>query len=233
MLKVELHAHTSDDPMDEIPHSTHQLIDRAFRLNYRALAITLHDKQLDIEPYVPYAAYRAITLIRGIERTIGGRHILLLNFSSASEAVSSFADLAQLKAREPQGLVVAPHPFFPIASALRNVMDQHADLIDAVEYNAMFTTVLDFNRHAEQWSRSHGKPMVGNGDVHRMRQLGSTFSMVHAEPDADAICDAIKKGRVALHAEPMRLGTAASIMWQLFIADLRKGRQRRGNGGTR
>lgn len=226
MLKVDLHTHTSDDPIDHIPHSTHELIDRAAKLHYRALAITLHDRQLDIEPYVAQAAYYSITLIPGIERTIEGRHVLLLNFSSATEAVHSFDDLAELKAREPGGLVVAPHPFFPSASSLRELMDRHADLFDAVEYNAMFTTLLDFNRHAEQWARAHGKPLVGNGDVHRMRQLGSTFSMVHAEPGADAICEAIKKGRVAIHAEPIPVGAAASIMWQLLAADLKKRWQR-------
>lgn len=226
MLKVELHAHTSDDPVDNIPHSTYQLIDRAFRLQYRAVAITLHDRQLDIHPYVSYAAYRSITLIPGIERTIEDRHILLLNFSRATEEVHSFEDLAELKAREPRGLVVAPHPFFPIASSLREEMDRYAALIDAVEYNAMFTTLLDFNRHAEQWARAHGKPLVGNGDVHRLRQLGSTFSVVHADPDANAICEAIKQGRVAVHAEPLSAGVAASIMWQLVTADFKKGRQR-------
>jgi predicted metal-dependent phosphoesterase TrpH len=232
MLKVDLHTHTSEDPVDDIPHSTHQLIDLAHRLHYRALAITLHDKQLDIQPYTSYADYRSITLIPGIERTLEGRHILLLNFSSATESVHSFEDLAELKAREPRGLVVAPHPFFPIASALRELMDRHANLIDAVEYNAMFTTLLDFNRHAEQWSRTNGKPMVGNGDVHRIRQLGSTYSIVHAEPDADAICDAVKKGWVTLHAEPMPAAAAASIMWQLFRADLKKRRQRPAMAGS-
>jgi predicted metal-dependent phosphoesterase TrpH len=226
VLKVELHTHTSDDPVDRIPHSTQELIDRAARLQYRALAITLHDRQLDIAPYVSQATYHSITLIPGIERTIEGRHVLLLNFSPASERVDSFDDLAELKGREPRGLVVAPHPFYPGGSSLRELMDRHADLFDAVEYNAMFTSLLDFNRHAEQWARTHGKPMVGNGDVHRMRQLGSTFSMVHAEPTADAICEAIKKGWVVIHTEPMPTAAAASVMLQLLSSDFRKSRHR-------
>ena len=226
MLKVELHTHTSDDPVDRIPHSTQELIDRAAKLQYRALAITLHDRQLDIAPYVAQAAYHSITLIPGIERTIEGRHVLLLNFSPASERVASFDDLAELKGREPRGLVVAPHPFYPGGSSLRELMDRHADLFDAVEYNAMFTTMLDFNRHAEQWANAHNKPMVGNGDVHRMRQLGSTFSMVHSEPTADAICAAIKKGWVVTHTDPMPVAAAAFIMCQLIASDFRKSRQR-------
>lgn len=148
MLKVELHAHTSDDPLDRIPHSTHALIDRAAALGYDALAVTLHNKQLDIAPYAEYPSARRIALIPGIEREIHGCHVLLLNFSTQSEQVRSFADLAQLRSRE-RGLVVAPHPFFPIRGLGRN-LTRHPELFDAVEYNAMYARSLNFNRAAER-----------------------------------------------------------------------------------
>jgi len=41
MLKVELHTHTADDPVDAIPHTTHQLIDHAAALGYDALMVTV------------------------------------------------------------------------------------------------------------------------------------------------------------------------------------------------
>ena len=226
MLKVELHAHTSDDPVDEIPHSTAQLIDRAAQLHYDGLAITLHDRQLDLRPFGSYAAERGVVLIPGIERTIEGRHVLLLNFSRATEDVHSFADLRRLKSRE-GGLVVAPHPFYPIGASLRGMIDRHRSLIDAVEYNAMFTSSLNFNRRAERWARAHGKPMVGNGDIHRLRQLDSTYSFVDAEPTADAICAAIKAGRVTVEARPLSVVSAAAIMGQIFGVDFEMGRLRR------
>jgi predicted metal-dependent phosphoesterase TrpH len=118
VLKVELHTHTADDPLDRIPYTATQLIDRAARLGYDALAITLHDRQLDLGPLRDYAAERHLVLIPGIERTIRGKHVLLLNFSAAAEQVQSFDDVRRLKAREP-GLVIAPHPFFPHPSCLR------------------------------------------------------------------------------------------------------------------
>ncbi|HET9362569.1 MAG TPA: PHP-associated domain-containing protein [Vicinamibacterales bacterium] len=220
MLKVELHTHTADDPVDLIPHSTHELIDRAAALGYQALALTLHNLQLDPRPFVSYAAERGVTLIPGIERTIEGRHVLLLNFSTRSMDVDSFEALARLKAREP-GLVVAPHPFFPMGNCLRDMMDRHADLFDAVECNAMYTSTLNFNEKAERWARERGKPMVGNGDVHRLRQLGTTWSMVDAEPTADAICDAIKAGRVRVESRPLSWVSAATTMSRLFSSDLR------------
>ena len=136
-LKTDLHIHTADDPADRIPYTTEALIDRAAELDFDALAITLHDRQLDPALHRAYARARGIVLIPGIERTIEGRHVLLLNFSRASESVQSFDDLARLKQRERAGLVIAPHPFFPAGSALRGWMHRHARLFDVVEeYNA-------------------------------------------------------------------------------------------------
>jgi len=211
MLKVELHSHTSDDPVDRVPYSSPELIDRAAALGYHALAVTLHDRQLDVRPLAPYAAERGIVLIPGIERTIGGKHVLLLNFSRAAEDVRSFDDLARLKRRE-AGLVVAPHPYFPAAHSLFGRLTRHADLFDAVEYNAMYTATLNFNLPAVRWAQARGKPMVGNGDVHRFAQFGTTYSLVEAEADADAICQAIRAGRVRVETRPLSWPTAVGVV---------------------
>ena len=211
MLKVELHTHTDDDPVDRVPHTIFELIDRAVSLGYHALAITLHDQQLDIRPFLPYAAERGLVLIPGVERTIQGRHVLLLNFAGGTDDVRTFSDLARLKSRA-TGLVVAPHPFFPAFSCLRGELDRHADLFDAVELNAMFTSTLNFNRRAERWAERHGKPVVGNCDVHQLRQLGTTYSLVDAAPNADAICEAIAAGRVRVESRPLTWVEAAGII---------------------
>lgn len=216
MLKVELHAHTADDPIDRIPYTSAELIDRAAALGYDALAITLHDRQLDLAPLTAQAAERGVVLIPGIERTIHGRHVLLLNFRHGAEDVHSFEDLARLKARQ-SGLVIAPHPFFPAPTCLRGLMDRHADLFDAVEYNGMFTPSLNFNRPAERWAQAHGKPLVGNGDVHRFAQLGTTFSFVDAERHPEAICAAIAAGRVTFEARPHSWAQAGRIIAELTL----------------
>src|SRR5215210_5152173 len=80
VLKVELHCHTDIDPLDRIPYSTRALIDYAARLKFDAIAITAHDKYFDPSVDADYARVRKVTLIAGIERTIQGKHVLLLNF---------------------------------------------------------------------------------------------------------------------------------------------------------
>ncbi len=217
MLKVELHTHTSDDPQDRIPYSTCALIDRAADLGYDGLAITLHDRKLDVRRFASYAAGRGIVLIPGIERTIEGRHVLLLNFPRGAEDVKSFGDVARLK-REARGIVIAPHPFFPAPHCLLGRMTQYAGLFDAVEYNAMYTASVNFNIPAERWARRHGTPMVGNADVHRLEQLGTTYSLVDADRDPASICEAIAAGRVRVVSRPLPWPTAARIFTSLVAS---------------
>ena len=132
MLKIELHTHTDEDPADLIDHSTRDLIDRAAALGYGALAITLHDRYFDPAPHAEYARGRGLVLMAGIERTIGSRHVLLINFPARVAAVRSFDDIAALK-QETTGLVVAPHPFYPIPSALGTDLDQFFDFMLPME----------------------------------------------------------------------------------------------------
>jgi len=220
MLKVELHVHTADDPVDYIPHSTADAIDRAADLGYDALAVTLHERQLDLGPYRARAEARGLVLIPGVERTIDGAHVLLLNFRAGAEQVRTFDDLARLRAREP-GLVIAPHPFFPAPSCLGRRLERHADLFDAVELNYFYTRWFDFNVPARRWAEAHGKPIVANTDVHSLVQLGPTYTLVDAPPNVDAICGAIRAGRVEARTEPISLAAAARHVVTLAGAFLR------------
>lgn len=219
MLKVELHAHTADDPRDCIPYDTIELIDRAAELGYQALAITLHDKQLDVLQIAAHARDRGLVIIPGIERTICGKHVLLLNFSRSAERVESFEDVRRLKARS-NGLVLAPHPFYPATCCLHGYLDRYADLFDAVELNAFYTRTIDFNRPAIKWAKAHGKAVVGNADVHRLEQLGTTYTLIDAAPHPTAICEAIRAGRVEVRTQPISLVQAARHLGKLLFGDL-------------
>jgi predicted metal-dependent phosphoesterase TrpH len=195
-------------------------VDRAAALDYKAVAITVHDRQVDVTRLAAYGRERGVVVIPGIERTICGKHVLMLNFPACAERVASFEELAQLRART-RGLVVAPHPFYPAPSCLRGLLDRYRDLFDAVELNAFYTRWIDFNQPALAWAKAHGKPVVGNADVHRLSQLGRTFSVIDAPPDAEAICDAIRAGRVEVRTEPLSVVEAATYFGSLMLSGLR------------
>ena len=216
MLKVELHTHTADDPQDDVPHSAIELIDRAATLGYDALAITLHDRQLDVRPCASYAKERGIVLLPGTERTIRGKHVLLINFRESVEQIQNFDELVAMKERS-GGLVIAPHPYYPARCCLHAVLDEYPALFDAVEVNAFYTSTINFNRAAVRWATKRAKPLVGNGDVHHLRQLGPTYSLVKSEPDAGAICDAVAAGRVEVRTKPLAWSTCARILGPMLL----------------
>ena len=217
MIKTELHAHTGLDPVDYIHHTTRELIDRAASLDYGALAVTLHNRYYDPAEDAAYARGKGVLLISGIERTIHGRHVLLLNYPPDCAAVGSFEDLRSLRQAHPRGLVIAPHAFYPTPSAIHEtLLERYADLIDAVEVNSMFTRWLNFNSRAEAWARRHAKPLVGNSDLHVLDQLGRTYSLVDAPPEVDAICEAVRAGRVEVRSSALSSVRAGWTMGRML-----------------
>jgi hypothetical protein len=62
--------------------------------------------------------------------------------------------------------------------------------------------------------------MVGNGDVHRLYQLGTCYSLVDAERTPDSICEAIRHGRVRVEARPLSTIRAAATIADLFGTDV-------------
>ena len=56
-----------------------------------------------------------------------------------------------------------------------------------------------------------------------LEQMGSTFTLVDAPAEPDAIVDAIRAGRVELRTTPMTMFRAASIFSRMVVAGL-KGR---------
>jgi predicted metal-dependent phosphoesterase TrpH len=217
MLKVELHAHTIHDRADRIRHGTRDLVEHAISLGYQALALTLHDIQRDNAADAAWARDRGFVLMSGVERTIEGAHVLLVNFpADLALRVRRFADVPALKAACPHGLVVVPHAFYPVGSAMGDRLDRHAAWVDAIEINSLYTRQLDFNARAVAWARAHGKPIVGNTDLHHLQQMGTTFTLVDAAPDPDAICDAIRTGRVEVRTTPLSpLRAAWFFSWMI------------------
>ena len=222
MLKVDLHLHTADDPLDRIAHSGIELVDRAADLGFGALAITLHDAQFADARLTAHARERGVVLIPGIERTIRGRHVLLLNFPVAAvERVRSMDDLARVKTSG-NGLVIAPHPFFPSDTCLGAALDAHAEAFDAVEWTYFWMRGLNFNARAARWAHARGKPLVGNSDLHDIRQFGRTYTLVDAPADPSAICEAVRAGRVELRTEPAPVVELARVFGGMLLRPQRR-----------
>lgn len=217
-LKVDLHIHTSEDKEDCICYSANDLVDAAVLDGFDALAITNHDKLTDDDDLRSYAAERGIVLIPGVEATVEGRHILLINMPYEEGRYQSFEDILHEKSES--SLVVAPHPYFPGSSCLNGRLEASPHLFDAVEVCHFYSEHLNFNKPAIRYARTHKLPMVANSDAHLLEQFGLAYSLVEAEKTADGIIQAIKAGRVEPVSQP--LSVARLIRIYLRVAAVKR-----------
>ena len=199
-LKADLHLHTAEDPCDRLSHTAKDLISKAADEVFDVLAITNHQCLTFNQRLSAYARERGILLIQGMEVNVRRRHVLLLNPPSGRK-VSDFSSLSAV--RRPDTLVIAPHPYFPNPRSLNGYLLKHLKLFDAIEYCHFYSDRINFNQKAIAVSRLHGVPLVGNSDTHFLRQLGTTYSLIHAERDPQSIFDAIRQGRIEIVSRPL------------------------------
>jgi len=200
MLKVDLHIHTAEDPMDShFKHDARQLIDRASELGFDVISITNHCKVTYTPELGRYARQRHVTLIPGCEAMIEGKHVLLYNITETERvSIRTFDDLRRLKAiRGKTMLVLAPHPGFPSKSSLRRrQVGGNADIFDAIERSQYGNGFLNLNRQAYRHSRRLDKPLVATSDAHSFRFFGNQYSFVDGQRSVQGVMDAVREGRV-------------------------------------
>jgi predicted metal-dependent phosphoesterase TrpH len=210
-LKVDLHIHTREDTEDRILYSAYELIDEAALRGFDALAITNHDTLTYSPELKLHAAERGIVLIPGVEATIGGKHVLLVNMPFQDGCYDSFEDILRQKAAD--NLVIAPHPYFPGPTCLDGQLEATPHLFDAIEYCHFYTYRIDFNRQAVRFAQKYQLPVIGNSDAHVLDQFGLAYSLVEAEKTPDAIIRAIKEGRVNPVSQPLSM----ALLMRIFI----------------
>jgi predicted metal-dependent phosphoesterase TrpH len=218
MLKVDFHTHTSDDPQDYINFSSEQLIDRAAHLGIDAVAITNHDVVTFSRELEEYAAERGVLLIPGVELTLSNKHVLVINpdFRRAPDS-RSLEDLAGI--RSSANLIIAPHPFYPGFKCLRSKLVEHSELFDAVEFSFYYNHLINRNKKAVRFARTHGKPLVGSSDSHNIWQIGTTYALVEAEKNIPSIISAVKDGKVQVSTVPLSLLTMMRVAVNFALGD--------------
>jgi predicted metal-dependent phosphoesterase TrpH len=202
-LKVDLHTHSADDPVEHIQYTSCELIDRAHLLGFDAISITNHNALLFSEYLRDYARERGIVLIPGAEISVQGKHVVILNADERIVQARSFKDLRRL--RTPAHMIVAPHPYFPAFSSLLGQLGKNIDVFDAIEFSWFYHSAINFNLFAVKTAARHGLPLLCTSDCHHFEKIGSAYSLVDAEKNAEAIIEAVKAGRVEMAANPLKL----------------------------
>jgi len=208
-LKVDFHLHTREDPHDFIAHDSYRLVDMMASKGYDAIAITNHDMFTWSDRLRDYAKERGVIVFRSVERTIRGRHVILVNFDGSLGDYRSLTDIS--RAKRPDNLVIAAHPYFPMPTASGFLLERRPEVFDAMEYCHYYVRNINFNKKAVIRSYTLGLPLVGNSDAHTVRQIGRTYSLVHSEKEPGAIIEAIKDNMVEVVSSPYKAATLLKI----------------------
>ncbi len=195
-LKANLHLHASDDTEDSINYSFIDALNEAQKLGFSVLTLTCHNTLVDKPEYHAEAERRSILFIPGIERTIEGKHVVILNPTAEVMRVRTFAELAAYKRAHPQIFIIAPHPYLGARYSLNDELFRHPSLFDAVEQTWFYSTFYNPNKKAAAAAARLSLPLIATSDTHDLRFLNVSYAEVEvAEQSIPALFAAIRNRR--------------------------------------
>lgn len=207
-LKANFHLHTADDPRDKLKYFLEEAVDCASAGGFDVLALTCHDKFAYKEEYADYAAGKNILLIPGIEATIEGRHVVVLNCDKKAEALKTFKELEIYKKENPGIFILAPHPFvvyYPVIS-LGKKFYENSDLFDAVELTIFSNRFFNFNKKAEKAALNCKKPLLATSDTHCLKYFERGYFFVDAkEKTIESVLNSVRSAAVKNVIAPLSL----------------------------
>ncbi len=201
-----------------IKHSAFQLIDHAAKLKFDVLALTLHEKIYFPKALQDYAKKRNILLIPGMEATVEGKHVLLINPPLTTQNPGTFAKLEKIK--EEGVFTIAAHPYYIRSYCLGDKVKEYKHLFNAVEHCHFYTNYLNRNKKAIAAAEECNKPMVANSDTHFFHQFNTNYTLVDAEKKTDAVLEVIRKNKHHLATRPLSTGEFSRIFGNIMLGNV-------------
>ena len=221
-IKIDLHIHTLDDPLDALDYSAHELLERARSLGFHVLAITLHDAVFDRPEVFADAASMGILLIPAAEMRLEGADVILLNVSAEDvKDLRTFDDLEALRARRgPSLFTIAPHPFYVLGGSIGEKLAERIDCFDAIELCHFWTRLINPNRRAVEMAERFRKPLIATSDAHQLHAFGSNYSSIPrpAELTVENVIEALRRGPLRLTNPPCTFVDLISTIYFVFVA---------------
>lgn len=192
MLKADLHVHSrfSKDSKSE----PREIVEAAVERSLDVLAVTDHDSLEGGRAVAEETAATGADLIvvPGQEVSTSQGHLLVLGVDEDAprgplEEVARWTHLRD-------GVCVAPHPFQKYRHGLGGWVLRSPEPVDGVEVCNSRRLIPLADRRAERLASRYRYPRIGGSDAHIPEMVGRVYTLVDAEPDADSVLDAIRRG---------------------------------------
>lgn len=191
--KASLHVHSLEDKSDGIKgskiikHNAKELIDKAYENDFKIISFTLHNYFFYPSEIQHYARKKGIFLIPGIEKSIEGKHILILGADKNSEKLKTWDDLKKYKNRNKSIITIAAHPFRAFGIGQKEI-DNYINLIDLFElswFDLPFNLIMrsHVNKKLKKIAEKFNKKCISTADVHHLDMLN--FSYVDVNIDGE------------------------------------------------
>jgi predicted metal-dependent phosphoesterase TrpH len=225
VLKVKacLHLHIQGDPIDNINYQFKDVVKKAVAENFKVLAVTAHDKIMYSKEMHELAAQNGILLIPGIEKTIEGKHVVILNCHQSAEQIESFKQLQEYKQTHDESFILAVHPFFYVSNCLKEKLEQYINLFDGIEFNYFYNNYLNPNKRALKIAKKYNKPVIGTSDVHLIEYFSNTYTSINVHNlTIPEVIDALKKNQLDITTKSFSILELIKILSKLVIAQFSK-----------
>jgi predicted metal-dependent phosphoesterase TrpH len=196
-VKADLHVHTiySSDSLI----TPKDLVFYAKRSGLTAVAITDHNT---VEGALKIAKETDFLIIPGVEVSSSNGHIIGLNLQDPIPKRLSPEETVD-RIHEAGGIAVACHPFALFKGSLGEHANGNFDAVETINASA-----FPFNRSvkkAQEIAKHFRMPSVAGTDAHYGPAIGYAYTLIDAEPQADAIARAIAKGLCQPFGKPVPL----------------------------
>lgn len=219
LYKTNLHFHTNDDPQKKIRYNFKEGIDEASRLGFEIIALTCQEKFVWSEEYRLYAEEKNILLVPGIEKSVGKKHVLVLNPVKEVEKVESFNDLERYRKNHPESLIIAPHPYFPLGFSLRKKLEKYIELFDAIELSWFYSKLINFNKRGLMISKIKNLPFIATSDTQVLEFIETSYAVLEMEEKTiPSLFKAIKEKKFKNITLPVNFWR--DMIWKMTIKQL-------------
>jgi predicted metal-dependent phosphoesterase TrpH len=186
-IKADLHVHTTFSKDSII--TPKELILYAKQVGLNAVAVTDHNS---LEGAFKIAKENDFLVIPGMEVSSIHGHIVALNVAERVPRDLSADDTVEC-IHKAGGIAIACHPFAWLKGSVGKYVTAKFDAVEAVNASAFPFGIA--SKKAVELAERLKLPSVAGTDAHYGPVIGCAYTLMEAEPNVEAVIEAITKGR--------------------------------------